>query len=665
MSQTPPQTLNRFRSFPNLDDSALGRFRTTFGASRNSLDFDRLVHRDRSNQAPSDAGRSSRASSVSSIDEANDIGRTLTPIDNERHSNRRPELDGNSYTMATYSSCKIVDETYSEAPSLVPDKIQEVEPPIFSHRFVHNADIGPAPFTKPHFISLSRSSPFPGPHTVIEIPFGPDLGNFLHLPHNLSTSEIKFTESAIIWLWSRYREEKGWQEAHTIDIFPSKTGQQLIGPPEAPYPLTDSIFSLLPGPWTYIYNSGNHLTGWILHVPRFLSKHEIAIASLNLRDAATRPFGWGYVHDPDGALAAQRSTDEEAELMEFLTRQGRFMTFLRDVVGLDFASQDNAEDGLTPIWVKRNHRDTEPSTPSEPMMPLTPPSTDTEWSPLNVKQVEVRLQASNAPLRSSASNSIFRVDANLRRIQPTRLLWKIAHESLDVEKDVATPPGFDGTACANNDTIREPRRMKLYTESTQRDNGFAGKDLVNGSQSSISDGGFFEKSDLQDSHLAFLSVQVTQRASEAIDIDQQTFRLNSPHSLLTANPPVHPPTTEADHIPSKSSIDWISIVRQHVSLAFSSFTLSFLLFKVCRNLQGQHVRLAHVSAFLDAVPERRNAIVILTVIVVFTFMPTFCLVLEGQDRLRYLVLFFIVCVWSWFGAIQALDKYFFSPQPMH
>jgi hypothetical protein len=665
MSRTPPQTLNRFRSFPILDDSALGRFRTTFGASRNSLDFDRLVHRDRNNQAPSDAGRSSQASSVSSIDEANDTERTLTPNDNERHSNRRPELDGNTYMMETNSSCKIVDETYSEAPSLMPDRIQDVEPPIFTHRFVHNANVGPAPFTKPHFISLSRSSPFPGPHAIIEIPFGPDLGNFVHLPHNLSTSEIKFTELAIFWLWSRYREEKGWQEAQTIDIFPSKTGRQLIGPPEAPYPLTDSVFSLLPGPSTYIHNSGNHLTGWILHVPRFLSKHEIAIASLNLRDAAKRPFGWGYVHDPDGALAAQRSTDEEAELMEFLTRQGRFMTFLRDVVGLDFASQDDAEEGLTPIWVKRNHSDTEPSIPSEPMMLLTPPSTDTEWSPLNLKQVEVRLQASNAPLRSRASNSIFRVDANLRHITPTRLLWKTAHESSDVEQDVATPLVFDGTACANNDTIRESRRMKLYTENTQRDNGFAGKDLGNGSQSSISNGGFFEKSDSQDSHLVFLSDQVIQSASEAIDIDWQTFRSKSHASLLTKNAPVNSPTTEADHVPSKSSIDWISIVRQYVSLALSSFTLSFIFSKVSRNLQGYHARLSHVSAFLDAIPERRNAIVILTVIVVFTLMPTLCLILEGPGRLRYLVLFSIVSLWGWFGAVRALEKHTFSPRPKH
>jgi hypothetical protein len=225
----------------------------------------------------------------------------------------------------------------------------QARPPIFEHRFVYDADIGPAPFTKPHFISLSRSSPFSGPHTIIEIPFGPDIGSFMHLPRSLSVDEIKVAELAIFALWSAHRYYHGLAtKSQTIETkliplrFSPVTNSHSFGPPGALYPLTESISPPFPGPRTCIYNSGNYLTGWLLHIPRFLTKHEIAIASLNLRDAANRPFGWGYEHDPEGQLAVQRSEDEEAELTCFLKQQSRAATFLRDVVGLDFAAQDEA-----------------------------------------------------------------------------------------------------------------------------------------------------------------------------------------------------------------------------------------------------------------------------------------------------------------------------------
>lgn len=73
---------------------------------------------------------------------------------------------------------------------------------------------------------------------------------------------------------------------------------QMIGPSPAPYLMTVSTYPPFLGPRTYIRNSGHHLRGWLLHVPRFLTKEEIMIATTNLRHMADGSDNWGHRHDP-------------------------------------------------------------------------------------------------------------------------------------------------------------------------------------------------------------------------------------------------------------------------------------------------------------------------------------------------------------------------------
>jgi hypothetical protein len=148
------------------------------------------------------------------------------------------------------------------------DDLNRPQSPILEQHFIHDANIDPAPFTKPHFISLSRSAPFLGPHTVIKVPLGPDLGSFVHLPRSLSVDEIKLAELAIFPLWSGHRFSQGLAcKAHTIETkltplhLSLMTNSQLPGPHIAPYPLAEFFLPPFPGRRTCIYNSGNHLTG--------------------------------------------------------------------------------------------------------------------------------------------------------------------------------------------------------------------------------------------------------------------------------------------------------------------------------------------------------------------------------------------------------------------
>ena len=147
--------------------------------------------------------------------------------------------------------------------------------------------------------------------------------------------------------------------------------RQTIGPPDAPYPMTESTFPPFLGPRTCVYNTGNRMTGWLLHIPRFLTKDETAIATVNLRYATNQSSEWSYRHDPECKLGIKGLASDKAGLTNLLRQQGRAASFLKDIIGLDFAAQDEvaAQDDFIPIWIERTLLTTTPSTPIIPPKP--------------------------------------------------------------------------------------------------------------------------------------------------------------------------------------------------------------------------------------------------------------------------------------------------------
>jgi hypothetical protein len=145
---------------------------------------------------------------------------------------------------ATTTSAINNNHNSSTAKHATPTTLDIPQPHPFEHRFVQNADFASAPFTTPHYISLSRSAPFPGLHTVIEILFGPNLGSLIHPPLDLSTAEMELPERAIFWLWNESKSDTSFatlEDATKIMPTPSTTpSTHLIGPPSVSYPLTES-----------------------------------------------------------------------------------------------------------------------------------------------------------------------------------------------------------------------------------------------------------------------------------------------------------------------------------------------------------------------------------------------------------------------------------------
>jgi hypothetical protein len=123
------------------------------------------------------------------------------------------------------------------------------------------------------------------PHTALSIPFGPDLGSsYIHLPFTLRASYINLADLAIFYLWSGHRRDDTFSP-----MLPKR--RQIIGPPQAPYPMTQITFAPYLGPRTCVVNYGKKANGWILHVPRYLTPKKIAVATKNLKDIEDG-YGW-------------------------------------------------------------------------------------------------------------------------------------------------------------------------------------------------------------------------------------------------------------------------------------------------------------------------------------------------------------------------------------
>jgi hypothetical protein len=87
--------------------------------------------------------------------------------------------------------------------------------------------------------------------------------------------------------------------------------------------MTDSVFAPFEGPRTCIKNTGAHLNGWLLHIPRYLSRDEFLTASSNLRVATNAPSKWADQHDPDCTRRVKHSAPAHAALMKVLDQQHR------------------------------------------------------------------------------------------------------------------------------------------------------------------------------------------------------------------------------------------------------------------------------------------------------------------------------------------------------
>lgn len=187
----------------NIDDSALGRFRTSIYSPGGAHDYDTLVHITKNVPATPDFNYSS--SSVPTPDASTAFSGSSTNEPDEvqeeqQHTSKITKVQALPQTTIIAAEDSKRNDFNSHNPRLVSSTTKQ--------RFIHDAKEGPAPFTKPHIITDSTKAPFSGHHIAIEIPFGPDRGKHMHLPSDLSATEFELAALAIFWLWSGYRNTR-------------------------------------------------------------------------------------------------------------------------------------------------------------------------------------------------------------------------------------------------------------------------------------------------------------------------------------------------------------------------------------------------------------------------------------------------------------------------
>jgi hypothetical protein len=297
--RTPTTTTGNvsFECNSKLDDSAFGRYRTSIGSSGGVFDYEQLIHarstspRSSSKNSPEEllfdleydddgetidfsptasemgsarmfyAKNSPEKSTAPLVDSAVDVAEEELLPDIE-YNDDGETIDLSPTASETGSACASPDsndiDTSGTSPnaSMTNVSIALTNPSNASYRLIRpSPTMGPAPFTRPHFISSSPLPPFSGPHTALSIPFGPDLGSsYIHLPFTLRASYINLADLAISYLWSGHRRD---------DTFsPMLLKQrQITGPPQAPYPMTQITFAPYLGPRTCVVNYGKKANG--------------------------------------------------------------------------------------------------------------------------------------------------------------------------------------------------------------------------------------------------------------------------------------------------------------------------------------------------------------------------------------------------------------------
>jgi hypothetical protein len=372
-----------FECSSKLNDSALGRFWNSIRSSGEIFDYDQLSHAQTT--SPSSSSKNSPGELLLDLEydddgetidlspKASQMGSARAPPKNSSEESTSPlansavdvaeeELlldieyndDGETIGLSptaseTGSACASPDfndiDTSDTSPnaSMTNVSIAFTNPSNASYRLIRpSPTMGPAPFTRLHFISFSPLPPFSGPHTALSIPFGPDLGSsYLHLPLNLRAAHINFADLAISYLWSGHRRDDTFSP-----MLPKR--RKITGPPQAPSPMTQTTFAPYLGPRTCVVNYGKKANGWILHVPRYLTPKEIAVATKNLEDIAGRDEWNVYV-------GGVKSEGKELEMLkEKLEEQEWEMKFLEEVMGLDFGALDEEDAVFVPIWVEKD-----------------------------------------------------------------------------------------------------------------------------------------------------------------------------------------------------------------------------------------------------------------------------------------------------------------------
>ncbi|KAH7389434.1 hypothetical protein DE146DRAFT_664104 [Phaeosphaeria sp. MPI-PUGE-AT-0046c] len=399
----------------------------------------------------------------------------------------------------------------------------------------------------------------------------------MHTPRKLRAADMGLAELAIYWLWTGLRKDEGLERVATSPssgpiITPALLARHKTGPPEAPYPMSESTFPAFVGPRTCILNTGAVLNGWVLQIPRYLSEGEILVASGRLQVITNRVSRWSLRVDPSCTLGVKRSMDEDSALMDYLKQQSNKMTLLKDVIGLDFGAQGNQHEMSTPIWVQKFTMNMSLETPKKPTMLPTPPSTKEKQQPAGPL-----FRVSDAPSPSS--------------------------RGLTMRNGVIWHANMATTAPNANDTLRPAEN--IMTRSRE-----AAVSLT----TPVSNG--------QDDLLQLPAPEIHKIVRNITRLDRGDVRGDAQADKVVSNTSRVRPFTARQIDYSKSIVVGfkikpasICLICDVILIIVSSSILCSLLIWDSTWLQEYIVWPSDVAAWLAEIPERRNAIIIFAVLV--------------------------------------------------
>ncbi|KAF1849635.1 uncharacterized protein K460DRAFT_399748 [Cucurbitaria berberidis CBS 394.84] len=558
--------------------------------------------------------------------------------------------------------------------------------PVVEYRFIQDADIGPAPFTKQHLITSSAKAPILGPHTAIQNPFGPDKDKWLHLAKNLSGSEINLTELAIFWLWSGYLniERGNVEESTTISMAPTSPCAAercpMIGPPDASYPMTNSTKPPFVGPRTFIRNSGNHMAGWILHISRFLTKEEIQIATENLRLTCDMPHGWAYRHDPDCSHGVKRTLGEESRLTDLLQRQDRAAVFLHDVIGLDFATQDQPGANVAPIWIKRaslaplfgpfqlvdfdEDKGGQANTFDNGRYASSTSDFDADYEHPNIDREDIS-SASELQNHTDFSNNFGQESVSQPDVPSEKTCTTAGEETPDSTDSVLLEADGSGFGELS-------RGLIIHAGIDEFENTPVSEDVVDDSLS-INEDSFLEQSfvvasplyvqppDAREPALIAREKETTVtceqalekavvKVEEIVEAASEAFQNMAPITPVKAEPRY--PLFGAIH---NATAYVVTFIEQHVRIALPSCSVGYLMAATCPEVQNHIIRPADIMLFCSSYPERVGALFIAGLAVCpFILLPIWVLVeAGGPSRVRQMIMMVVIAGYVYLGALWA------------
>jgi hypothetical protein len=728
-SRRPDMDSAPFTLFSDVDDAPLGRFRAIAGSSGTSYDYNKLVH-----AYDLAEGTSSRASSCDRtvrsvwvtehnlranlvmLDSDDSAGSNMSTKANEvQKTSNIDHIDLSGESIAHGD----INYTNLQANKVVLHRHNDsidtgaLFRPIVETRYVRDGHNGPAPFTKPHIITETCEAPFTGPHTAIEITIGPDRNSWIHIPQKLTAAETRVAMTAIFDLWLGLHH---YQVSHTSEDGAHEVPQSMsyhIGPSDAPYPMTEHV-ELAPfkGPHTYIRNTGCRLAGWILHVPRFLTKEQIQIATTNLRHAANDPDGWGCRHDPCAKLAVTRSVEEDAELTDLLNQQDRTMTFLMDVIGLDFAVQDDKNTDLVPLWTEHAVVHQVPATPARVTLPLTPPPTISDKSSpeheryeqrpavsepfpagfqrpivaIEMDEIEHSTLLSRSPPSSSGSEFSANIDVVLDRenVSSTRSSRRNVVSSLPVvEIGTSTSVSYiDGKTTSPDVSSRDDTRPSLPSTPSPRprkplvilpQNTIFGSVTQRGTELVFNDVlDDLTSEDDVDSLLSQSSDQATPISLRSLEsrVEHLTNQVSKLIHEKMPNPASVSKATQTNAsclctctqrctgardtpAPDISLPGWL---RPHIRLGLPGTVVTCCVFSWFCDMQDYLIYPTDVANFLNAHLARRNGIAFLSGTTLLMCLPTLAWCCKDRRGAMGLYDWLVFLSWVYLGAVHAMDK---------